>query len=126
MHIIFFDGECNLCNFYIQFILKHDNKNLFHFASLQSEFGKEFLIKNQLNRPEFDTVVYKKGNVIFTHSTAVIQISKTLEGWFYIIYLLRFIPEFIRDRIYYFIAKNRIKWFVKSEFCALAQDKLIK
>lgn len=126
MNIIFFDGECNLCNFYVQFILKHDKKNLFQFASLQSEFGRDFSKKHKLHTPEFDTVIYMKDNEIFIHSNAVLQIAKILGGWFYPIYFLRFIPENVRNKTYNYLAKNRIKWFGKSESCALAKDRLIK
>ena len=42
--IIIFDGVCNLCNGAVTFIIKRDRKNLFKFATLQSEIAEELLI----------------------------------------------------------------------------------
>ena len=37
--IILFDGVCNLCDAAVQFVIKHDKKDVFRFVSLQSELG---------------------------------------------------------------------------------------
>ncbi len=42
--IILFDGLCNLCDSSVQFILKHDDKDVFRFVSIQSELGFKLLI----------------------------------------------------------------------------------
>ena len=39
--IVLFDGECNLCDRWVQLLLKNDPKDTFRFASLQSDIGKE-------------------------------------------------------------------------------------
>jgi len=41
--IILFDGVCNLCNNAINFIIEHDKKDVFRFASLQSDLGKKMV-----------------------------------------------------------------------------------
>ena len=41
--ILLFDGECNLCNATVQFIIRHDRKSLFRFASLQGNYGRRLL-----------------------------------------------------------------------------------
>ncbi len=41
--IILFDGVCNFCNYNVNLLLKLDKKNVFHFASLQSEYGKNII-----------------------------------------------------------------------------------
>ncbi|NCQ58399.1 MAG: DUF393 domain-containing protein, partial [Flavobacteriales bacterium] len=38
--LILFDGICNLCNASVQYVIKHDKKNLFLFTALQSEIGQ--------------------------------------------------------------------------------------
>ena len=44
--IILFDGVCNLCNSSVNFVIRHDKKNHFLFAPLQSEIGKKILVEN--------------------------------------------------------------------------------
>ena len=39
--IILFDGVCNFCNSSVLRVIKHDKKNVFLFASLQSDIGKQ-------------------------------------------------------------------------------------
>ena len=41
--LILFDGVCNLCNRSVQFVIKHDSKDIFMFTALQSEIGKEVI-----------------------------------------------------------------------------------
>ena len=37
--IILYDGVCGLCNRLVQFVLKHDSRDYFRFAALQSDFA---------------------------------------------------------------------------------------
>ena len=41
--IILFDGVCNLCNGFVQFVIARDKKNKFKFGSIQSEGAKKIL-----------------------------------------------------------------------------------
>ena len=41
--IILFDGVCNLCDNAVQYVIKHDKKDVFRFLPLQSKLGKEIL-----------------------------------------------------------------------------------
>ncbi|OWP85683.1 thiol-disulfide oxidoreductase, partial [Flavobacterium covae] len=41
--IILFDGVCNLCNYWVQYIIKHDKNDIFRFVTLESELGQEVL-----------------------------------------------------------------------------------
>ena len=41
--IILFDGVCNLCNSSVQYVIKHDKKDIFRFVSLQSELGQKIV-----------------------------------------------------------------------------------
>ena len=55
--IILFDGICNLCNGFVQFVIRHDKKNKFKFASLQSEGAKKLLEPFQFPLEELNTIV---------------------------------------------------------------------
>ena len=75
---------------------------------------------NQRNRQtqqdkKIDSIVFYDGKNIYYKSTAVIKIlSKLGRGWL-LVRLLLFIPPFIRDLIYDYIAKRRYLWFGVSE-----------
>jgi len=55
--VILFDGVCNLCNGMVQFVIRHDPKKYFHFASLQSAVGKICLRRYQLPTHVFNSFV---------------------------------------------------------------------
>ncbi|MDD3772464.1 MAG: thiol-disulfide oxidoreductase DCC family protein [Weeksellaceae bacterium] len=122
--IILFDGVCNLCNSTVQRIIRNDDQNKFQFASLQSDFGQKFLQKNQLNSTEFKSLILIDENHCYFKSDAALRIGKELKGIYKISSFLLWIPKFIRDFGYDFIAKNRYKWFGKSESCWLPTPEL--
>ena len=122
--VILFDGVCNLCNGFVQFVIKRDKKNIFRYASLQSDFGQQFLQKNKLNAVEFKSIILIVDNNYFSQSTAALKIFKELNGGWKLLYGFIIVPKFIRDAVYYFIAKNRYKWFGKMESCMVPTKEL--
>ena len=46
--LIFYDGECGFCQFWIQFLLKRDYKNYFLFAPLQGKLALKYIEKSRI------------------------------------------------------------------------------
>lgn len=122
--IILFDGVCNLCNSAVQKIIENDEKNIFMFASLQSEFGQKFLEKNHLDKEEFKSMILVDADKFYTKSDAALRIGKELKGIYRLSELLLVFPKFIRNSIYDLISDNRYKWFGKRESCWLPTPEL--
>lgn len=120
--IVLFDGVCNFCNDQVQFLLKHDHKKTLHFASLQSEFVRNWIQEKQIILE--DSIYFIEGNKIYSHSTAVLRIAKELGGWWKLFYLFILIPKPIRDYFYHYFARHRYQWFGKSEVCMLPSPEL--
>ena len=122
MKVVIFDGVCNLCNTSVAFILRHDSRAVFHFASLQSTFAREILEKKGLLH--VDSIVYVDDETVYTYSDAVLQIAKELDGFYRYLYLLRFIPKVVRDFFYKLTARYRYRIFGKRESCMVPTDAL--
>lgn len=122
--IILFDGVCNLCNSSVQRVIENDKKNVFKFASLQSEFGQEFLKKNQFSQEKFDSMILIDGDKFYTQSDAALRIGKELKGIYKFAGSLLWVPKFIRNAVYDFISRNRYNWFGKKESCWLPTPEL--
>lgn len=122
--IILFDGICNLCNQSVQFVIEHDKKNQFLFASLQSDFGQKFLKENNLDAENFESMIYIEDEKIYTKSSAPLKISKHLDGIISILSIFIVVPKPIRDFVYNFIAKNRYNWFGKNDSCWIPTKEL--
>ena len=123
--IVLFDGVCNLCNGAVTFIIKHDKKDIFRFASLQSELGKKLVAERGMDPEELDSIILiDPGVAYYRKSTAALEISRELSGGYSFLKNLLFIPEGLRDSIYNFIANNRYKWYGKKESCMIPTPEL--
>ena len=123
--IILFDGVCNLCDAVVQFVIKHDTKDMFRVAALQSELGQEILKHIGINPINIDSVIlYEPGIAYYYKSTAAIEIAKSLGGFWHLGTVFRIIPSGIRNQLYDYIAKNRYKWYGKKESCWIPTQKL--
>lgn len=115
--IVFFDGVCNLCNGFVDFLVRHDHKHVLRFASLQGKIALELLGPGAGEK--LASVVFYKNGSTSTESSAVIQILSQLGGPWRALLILSVIPSFLRDPIYRFVARNRYRWFGKRETCRL-------
>ncbi|MBI2273675.1 MAG: thiol-disulfide oxidoreductase DCC family protein [Bacteroidetes bacterium] len=122
--VIFFDGVCNLCTGSVQFIIKHDPKHYFRFASLQSELGKQFLQQNGLSADTFDSFIVWEQGKYYTESTAALRVARKLNGPWPGLYVFILLPAFIRNSVYRLIARNRYRWFGKKEACWVPTPEL--
>ena len=122
--IVLFDGECNLCNGTVQFIIKNDPRLHFRFAALQSERGKALLAEYGLQNAQIDSVVLIVADKVWLKSDAALRIALNLSGLWPLCFAWVIIPRPWRDHIYDFIARNRYKWFGKQESCWLPTPEL--
>lgn len=124
--ILLFDGDCHFCDQSVQFVIKHDKREIFHFAALQSSFGQQLLTDYNLPTNDFDSFVLitKKGS--YTKSTAALHVCLELGGLWRILYLFVFLPRPLRNGIYNFVAKNRYKWFGKKKQCLIPSPEIRK
>jgi predicted DCC family thiol-disulfide oxidoreductase YuxK len=122
--VILFDGQCNLCNGVVQFIIKRDKTDAFRFASLQGRYGQSVLEKYGLPREDLNTFILLDGDRIFSKSSGALQVCRIL-GWPWKIFnLFILVPSFIRDMAYEWIAKNRYRWFGKKNECQVPSPEL--
>jgi hypothetical protein len=122
-YIILFDGLCNLCNGAVQFIIRHDKKNKFVFASLQSDLAQKLIDKIQVKYSQ-ESIVLIKGNKHFEKSDAALEIAKNLSGLWPMVYGFKILPRFLRDVLHNWVAKNRYPWFGKRNSCLSPSPEL--
>ena len=123
--IVLFDGVCNLCDSSVQFIIKHDKKDIFRFASLQSEIGQQLMNERGIDSEEIDSIILIiPGQAYYTKSSAALEIAKDLSGGYSLLGNFLYLPEFIRNSVYDFIARNRYKWYGKKDNCMIPTPEL--
>ena len=123
--VLFFDGACNLCNRFVQFVIRHDREKLFLFASLQSEAGKQMLETLKASGQKIpDSVILSFNDRYYLQSDAALQLLRLLGGSWKLLYGLMIVPRFIRNAVYDLIARNRYKWFGKRDACMVPTAEL--
>ena len=124
MIILLFDGHCNLCNSWVQFVVKRDPSKKIQFASLQSIAGKQILEKHQVDENYIESIVLVEDGEYFFNSTAAIKTLSLLDGWERHLKFLILIPSPIRDLLYRLVAKYRYKWFGRLEKCMIPTPEI--
>ena len=116
--VVFFDGECGLCDSWVSFVLARDKRRKFRFGTLQGMTARDWL--HLAPDANLDSLAFADGHGIHRKSEAVWRIFRRLGGkWRAIGFALRLIPRPIRDGGYDFIARRRYRWFGKKETCRL-------
>jgi predicted DCC family thiol-disulfide oxidoreductase YuxK len=122
--IVLFDGVCNFCNAGVNFLIDHDARQRLRFAALQSATGQRLLRRFGLRTTDFDTLVLVEGRHCYLRSTAALRIAAHLEApWRFLVALL-LVPTFLRDCAYEVLARNRYRWFGRSESCRVPTPEL--
>ena len=116
--IVLFDGLCNLCNGSVQFIIRRDPKACFKFASLQSDIGNSLLEEYNIPRNTDSFILIENGKY-YQRSTAALRVCKHLKGFWKVFYIFIIVPRPVRDLVYWFVSKNRYKWFGKQDSCMM-------
>lgn len=122
--VVFFDGVCNSCSFWVRFVIRRDPKVKFRFAPLQSPAGRAAAQALVLPEDPPQSVILKEGNRYFTQSTASLRILKELTGLWPFLYAFIMVPAPVRDAVYRFIANNRYRWFGRESACFVPASEL--
>lgn len=123
--IILFDGVCNLCDATVQQLIRKDRKDIFRFAALQSEAGKEIAKYIGIDTTKMDSIIlYEPGKAYHIKAEAAIEIAKSIGGIYSLLALFSFFPNWMKNSAYDYVAKNRYKWYGKKENCILPTPAL--
>jgi len=117
--LILFDGTCNLCCGWIQFLIRRDPTMKFRFALLKSEVGMKLMNSVDTCNRDLDSIVYLKSNRCFQESSAVLEILHDLGGSWRVFRVLKLIPKPIRDALYRSISRRRSAFFGTRGSCYL-------
>jgi predicted DCC family thiol-disulfide oxidoreductase YuxK len=123
-HLVLYDGVCGLCNRLLQFLLRHDHRRVFSFASLQSDIGQSIVVRSGRNPGELTSFYVvadyqTAASRVFTRSNAALFVAAEL-GWpWKAARWMRVLPQGIRDRAYDVVARSRYRLFGRYDRCLI-------
>jgi predicted DCC family thiol-disulfide oxidoreductase YuxK len=122
IHLVLYDGVCGLCGRLVQFLLRHDCRQVFSFASLQSAVGRSIVERSGGNPAELTSfyvvAAYQAAaSRVLTRSDAALFIADAL-GWpWRAARVSRCVPQAVRDRAYDVVARRRYRLFGRYDRC---------
>jgi predicted DCC family thiol-disulfide oxidoreductase YuxK len=124
--IILFDGVCNFCDSTVQFIIKHDPKDVFRFAPIQSAIGEEIIRHLHVDTTKIDSILlYEPEKGHFYKSEAAIRIARALGGIYSFVGIFSVLPRSLTDIVYDYIARNRYRWYGQKTECMIPTAEMI-
>lgn len=116
--LVFYDGHCALCQFWVQFLIRRDRRDIFRFATLDAELARHHGIRIADDANPDTVIVLRKGKLL-THSEAALRLLTDLGGGWALLQPLLLLPGAVRDPVYRWIARNRYRWFGRTETCLM-------
>lgn len=118
--VILFDGVCNLCNGFVQFVIARDPAGRFRFAALQSDAARRLLGRLETPQEWPDSLVLvEDGQYFFVRSGAALRVARGLRFPWPLAYVFVGVPRPVRDWVYDIVARNRYRWFGRRDVCMI-------
>jgi predicted DCC family thiol-disulfide oxidoreductase YuxK len=122
---VIFDGLCNLCIRSVKFIINHEADQSLRFTPLQSPAGARLLREFGFDPEDAKSFVLVADGKPYVKSDAAIRVARHLRGGWRLIGAIKIIPRPIRNWTYDVIARNRYRWFGRSEACMVPTPELL-
>jgi predicted DCC family thiol-disulfide oxidoreductase YuxK len=122
--VLLFDGVCNLCNGFINFVIDHDPEGYFRFGTLQREPARSFLRSAGYDPDVLSSVVFIEDGRIYRESGAALRVAQHLGFPWMLLAVFQVVPRPLRDAIYRWVAANRYDWFGTRSQCRLPTPEL--
>ena len=117
MRVVYFDGLCNLCNGFVDFLIRRDHRRRLKYAPLQGAFAAAQL--PVILRESLSTLVLQDDAQIYTESNAAIYTIAHLGGVYQLAKIFLLVPGFVRNAIYRWVANHRYHFAGRRETCRL-------
>ena len=122
--ILFYDGPCILCNFWIQKLCKWDKNDRLQFSSLDSPFAQDFFKKHPSHLLAMDSIViWDPQETYKTEAQAIFHILNYLGGFWKFFLIFRLLPISWTNGLYRLVANKRYRWFGKFDHCPLPEKR---
>lgn len=98
-------------------MLRHDRRARFRFVPAQSPLGAALYDHYGLDPQDYETHILLVDGIAYLKSEAGIHMAEGLGFPYSLAGALRVVPLWVRDRLYNWLARNRLRVFGRSESC---------
>lgn len=118
--VVLVDGHCSLCKGWTYFAARRDSEDNLRFGSQQSDAGRSLLEDLGYHDLIGESVLVVRGGTPYKRSRAVFEVLRVLRWpWPVLAYAWYVIPWFLRDALYWVVARYRSALFGEEDddFC---------
>jgi predicted DCC family thiol-disulfide oxidoreductase YuxK len=111
--VLFFDGECGLCNRIVRLLLRLDRRAVLRFAPLQGVTAQAYLRKHGLPTEDFDSLVFvpewtrRERPEFLLRTDGALAAARAVGGVGTVVAWCRVLPGAWRDAAYKVVARFR-------------------
>lgn len=132
-HLVLYDGECNLCNWSVNFVMRNDAAEVFVFAPQQSLAAAEALHRAGHQPPpstaagreppprgggDASVLLLAADGQLHQRSAAALRVGLALDWpWPVLAALAMLVPAPVRNAVYDWVGRNRYRWFGRAPSC---------
>ena len=113
------DAHCALCARGAKWIAKNDREARFKIIPLQSELGRTLMWHYGMDPDDPASWLYLEDGRAYSSLDAVMRVGRRLGGVWYLLSAGRILPNFLADKLYRFVARNRYRLFGRADLCAM-------
>lgn len=118
--VVFFDGDCILCNGFADFVMRRDRRHALRLATLQGETAASLLPDEARRGTVGASVILYDAAGVFRKSEAVRRVLGHMGGpWRAAAFLIGLVPRRVRDAAYDVVARHRLRWFGRRATCRM-------
>ncbi len=121
--VVFFDGECGLCDRFVKKLVKLDRHHRIRFAALQGDTALSTFGPEAEERQDW-SIKFVDGSGRYSRSSAALRAIAAIGGVWKLSLVFLIVPPLIRDGIYRWVATNRYRWFGRFDSCMLPSPAL--
>jgi predicted DCC family thiol-disulfide oxidoreductase YuxK len=128
--VLFFDGECGLCNRIVRLLLRLDRRGVLRFAPLQGPTAQAYLHRHELPLTDFDSLIFvpdwetRDRREFLRRTDGVVAALRVVGGWCgTVLAWIRFLPAGWRDGLYKLVARWRYRVFGRWRACPLPRPE---
>lgn len=115
--VIVFDGECGFCSAGVQFFLRREDQADYRYLPAQSPLGSALLGHYGFETTDYETALFLENGRAYARSEAILRATAGLGSGWSLARLLLPVPQALRDRIYDWIARNRMRIHGRLNAC---------
>ncbi|PIB23301.1 thiol-disulfide oxidoreductase [Amylibacter kogurei] len=120
------DANCSLCAKGAAWIARNDRDGEFRIIPIQTELGQNLLCHYGLDPSDPNSWLFLENGYAYHSLDALIRVGNRFGGVWKLLRILRVLPKPLQDKLYYFVARNRYRFFGRADMCNMPDPAVQK